>query len=867
MTAVAPSGRPIITAPRIQQDINQCKWLDCRIVFDTAEDLYEHITTLHIGRKSAGTLSLECKWQGCSSKASKRDHLTSHVRVHINLKPHQCSICSKAFKRPQDLKKHEKIHTEEHHQTHKHSKAVTVPSSETQQGSASPASDKAQVAPQPNLPFTPYYNLNNFPFAMMQGQNQPALDLATLVAQQQQLNAHVQAGYPLQALGLQGVPGFPMYNPNMASNQQAMQMLAAQAGMLQFPMSFAPYQPGQPALAQPQQQQQLHHQQQHAPAHLASHHAPNVNGQLTMPPQPQSLYPSLSSAYTSMYPQVAPQPTAVPAPKGSPLSITNLPAQSRHKVEDTPSPAASHTSHYSTHQSQHSSSVSPRVPALSPPSMSSPEADTDSEYNRRSFSSSNTVAGKKRGLEEAASSFLEGLKKGRFQDEDAVAQLDQIGSYLVAPELMLGQPPTQTDNTSDLASDFSNQAEVNKINELLLSLGQSIEHQDTSSVDPYTSLDHSLSSMPQYHTNVPSYSSSLYPSLPSSTTPGSRPAYASAYGTDDYFRLGSKAVAPPSIVNDQKLPTYTSIGRLTRATPVSSERETMDLDDGPVGKAYSSSLRSTSVDAPVSKDQDAVKLAPILSHGDSHAPTRLPPISSITSPMTHATQQQPITLPSLRDMMARAPGTSSAASSMYPTSSSRSTAELSRPVSSGGVERLAHRVHKLDFRHREASASTSVAEEVSTTSSSSANGGSPTITASSTVTSSVVEDSESESDEDATNDHPSAQKKSRFSSPARLDASSSTLRSNQEAAELVKQRRLAIVRSLIILVNAQYRQKVAAASSPSLAAVGASKESQPAAAATATSGPKPSQLRESVTASDDEHDDEEEVDELEDDDD
>ena len=35
-------------------------------------------------------------------------------------------ICKKTFKRPQDLKKHEKIHTEEHHVQHKHSKAVTV---------------------------------------------------------------------------------------------------------------------------------------------------------------------------------------------------------------------------------------------------------------------------------------------------------------------------------------------------------------------------------------------------------------------------------------------------------------------------------------------------------------------------------------------------------------------------------------------------------------------------------------------------------------------------------------------------------------------------------------------------------------------
>lgn len=41
---------------------------------------------------------------------TKRDHLTSHMRVHIPLRPHKCPLCKKAFKRTQDLKKHGKTH-------------------------------------------------------------------------------------------------------------------------------------------------------------------------------------------------------------------------------------------------------------------------------------------------------------------------------------------------------------------------------------------------------------------------------------------------------------------------------------------------------------------------------------------------------------------------------------------------------------------------------------------------------------------------------------------------------------------------------------------------------------------------------------
>ncbi|KAG7933376.1 hypothetical protein OGATHE_001982 [Ogataea polymorpha] len=88
----------------------QCKWKDCTKFCDDAKTLYQHVCDFHVGRKSNKNLELSCQWDGCRVVTVKRDHITSHVRVHIPLKPFACNMCSKKFKRPQDLKKHTKTH-------------------------------------------------------------------------------------------------------------------------------------------------------------------------------------------------------------------------------------------------------------------------------------------------------------------------------------------------------------------------------------------------------------------------------------------------------------------------------------------------------------------------------------------------------------------------------------------------------------------------------------------------------------------------------------------------------------------------------------------------------------------------------------
>ncbi|KAL6307717.1 hypothetical protein BKA93DRAFT_823067 [Sparassis latifolia] len=156
--ALSPEAQPQPEEPSSYP----CQWIECDRIFSDPEALYNHLCNDHIGRKSTGNLCLTCKWKECGTTCAKRDHITSHLRVHTPLKPHVCTICKKPFKRPQDLKKHEKIHTEEHHAQHKHSKAITVvdntyssrvlgePSEEKPKAVLSPAnsrgSDKAPVA-------------------------------------------------------------------------------------------------------------------------------------------------------------------------------------------------------------------------------------------------------------------------------------------------------------------------------------------------------------------------------------------------------------------------------------------------------------------------------------------------------------------------------------------------------------------------------------------------------------------------------------------------------------------------------------------------------------------------------------------------
>ncbi|KAI3580453.1 hypothetical protein IWW34DRAFT_581844, partial [Fusarium oxysporum f. sp. albedinis] len=97
-----------VTSSTTSDDNLTCRWNACNQKSLTPELLFEHISERHVGRKSNNNLNLTCQWNSCRTTTVKRDHMVSHIRVHVALKPHKCKFCGKSFKRPQDLKKHAK---------------------------------------------------------------------------------------------------------------------------------------------------------------------------------------------------------------------------------------------------------------------------------------------------------------------------------------------------------------------------------------------------------------------------------------------------------------------------------------------------------------------------------------------------------------------------------------------------------------------------------------------------------------------------------------------------------------------------------------------------------------------------------------
>ncbi|CZR67764.1 uncharacterized protein PAC_17663 [Phialocephala subalpina] len=110
--AESPLPATATTATTATTDDLICKWGSCLEGCTSAKALYEHICEQHIGPKSTNNLKLTCGWGSCRMNTVKRDHIISHIRVHVPFQPHHCDFCGEDFKRSQELKKHVKTHSD-----------------------------------------------------------------------------------------------------------------------------------------------------------------------------------------------------------------------------------------------------------------------------------------------------------------------------------------------------------------------------------------------------------------------------------------------------------------------------------------------------------------------------------------------------------------------------------------------------------------------------------------------------------------------------------------------------------------------------------------------------------------------------------
>ena len=232
------------------------------------------------------------------------------------------------------------------------------------------------------------------------GQNPGVDQLAQFIAMQQQLNSQAQAaasqGFALP--GMTGLlpPGYPLQLGQNSYGLTPQGLPYNPQGVYSLSPHYGFSAPGQPQAHYAQVPLQQHHQQQ-------QQRNSSITSNSSLPPTSLTSTPSQSSLYPTLPSNMYPSPAALPA----------------IKAEDQPSPAQSYKSHYSSISSPSG------VPALSPPSLSTPEnsysptPELESDSSARRSYTGNTVAGKKRGFDEAAGQFLGDLKNKRFHDADS----------------------------------------------------------------------------------------------------------------------------------------------------------------------------------------------------------------------------------------------------------------------------------------------------------------------------------------------------------------------------------------------------------------------------------------------------------------
>lgn len=190
-----------------------CLWLNCNRVFDHAKVLYQHICEDHVGKKRPVDYEYHCMWSSCRHPMTlKRDHLISHIMVHVPLKNFSCDTCEKKFKRSHDLKKHVKTHLKskikEKKKNHKVLKQkrqslkpqpILQPHLDNGSNSLCAGPFSSNISQGDSLAFQ-YHQLQYNYFCMLQAQQSPSMQFAGYPKLPEQIGGsssyHPTSGYP-----------------------------------------------------------------------------------------------------------------------------------------------------------------------------------------------------------------------------------------------------------------------------------------------------------------------------------------------------------------------------------------------------------------------------------------------------------------------------------------------------------------------------------------------------------------------------------------------------------------------------------------------------------------------------------------------
>ncbi|GAA97546.1 uncharacterized protein L969DRAFT_43032 [Mixia osmundae IAM 14324] len=602
-----------------------CKWIGCNDDFDSPETLYAHLCHEHVGRKSTGNLSLKCHWRinvagdTCGTTCIKRDHITSHMRVHTPLKPHTCSICDKSFKRPQDLKKHEKIHTEQHHHSHKQSKAVTQPA---------PISNPAATLPAPVYTAPPVSLHSSAPRHQSLSASPEA---SPRHSSRQHLQPHLQP--PRQQFDVK--PDYAAY-VQQASVQQILlhQQAMNQARLLGYPMTHPPLYPALP----------------------------------TPGPTPYMPYPSATPSNWLQTP-----PAQVPGATQE-LSRPAKRSSDAHEYEPPRKFSTGSKRPFDVAADELLGSLSRRRVSSSDPSIPSIDEQSLDRLSAFIFDPASTQHA---GIPDLAPA-------GALTDSSGssvASPLSVLSAHSPSPNPSMSYTSPALSYTSpasdglDTLSDTTNLSmskdDVDNLNSMLFSLGQQYEG----------SLSHDLAFDPAHfsHSEAPWAPQTTGFAPPLSNAEPALPDYGvypslQAYETT---RLERSYPAPQIAPDHIREPSYKRIDLLTRAPPLSMARRQDSSGSSIASSAKDSSMRSTfegERSRSSSVSEGSVELAPI-NRGASRAP--LPSLQSVLEGHGNA---QPLA--------------SASSSDSSPTSGSQTP-----PTSSHSrVDRLSHGIRKIAVR-------------------------------------------------------------------------------------------------------------------------------------------------------------------------